>query len=328
MFLWHDAFGTAPPEPPRPTPPELPDITLRSEYLTHIDATADTGSLGNKEASPQQQQPSAAMVANRKRLHDERALSRRIYDTLRPYHEVTLSISTSVAIPPPFPFEKMSRLDNTLHLLREARYEEEARLILREEQKAVLLAKAVVGGRSDDGTPTAVVAQPASLLLNIRPPTPDLFSPTDSSEAGNGGGGQSEQGETPPAIARPVTGRAGPLPPLPSLDSMLHSPRDVAQVSALAQIESEHATQALLWEWYQSKYTHSLLPQDNQGASRPALRPMRDSSLIPLSTLASPPGIFYLSAEGCGEYGHCSPPRLKNVGYLPFSTSPRLAAID
>lgn len=310
MFLWHDAFGTAPPEPPRLTPPELPDITIRSEYLTDIDATVGADSLGGKESSSlQQQQPSLAMLANRKRLHNERALSRRIFDTLKPYHEVTLSISTSVAIPPPFPLAKMSRLDNTLHLLREARYEEEARHILREEQKAVLLAKASVGASAGEGALAS--SQSKGLLLDVGPTTPDLFSPSDSSDAG-----QSELGDTPPAIARPVVGRAGPLPPLPSLDSMIHSPRDVAQMSALAQIESEHATQTLLWEWYQAKYTHSLLPQDNQGASR--LEESPPAPLLRSRLSRAPAGIFYLAAEGCGEHGHCSPPQLKKV-ILPSS---------
>lgn len=231
----------------------MPDITIRSEYLTDLDSSPPT-SKTDKELSPQAS--SVVTAANRKRLHHERALSRRIYDALRPYHDVTLSISTSVAIPPPFPLLKMSKLDNALHLLREARYEEEARVILREEQKPTTQAKPTVGvnGSSsslatpsftDDGPATPVAVQ-------------DNFSPSPPESAAS-----LVQGDL--AQLRPQPVRTAPSRPLPSLDSIIHSPQDVAQVSALAQIESEHASQTQLWEWYLSKYSHSLAPQNNQG---------------------------------------------------------------
>lgn len=278
MFLWFDAFGTSPPAPPTPTPPELPDVTLRSEYLTDLDSSPTPAATHAEEADPPAHS-SAATAATRKRLHHERALSRRIYDALRPYHDVTLSISTSVAVPPPFPLAKMSRLDNTLHLLREARFEEEARLVLREEHKSKLLvaskASPVDQVAQDGIPPTPPPSQPPSLLLDPAPSAGDLFAPAPVEKAPSPVAVE-HSGD---AVAQSRPGTARPAPsPLPSLDSIIHSPEDVAQVSALAQIESEHATQTLLWDWYMAKYSHSLLPQDNQGRCRALTHSRRASS--------------------------------------------------
>jgi hypothetical protein len=237
----------------------MPDITIRSEYLTDLDSSPPATKT-DKEDSPHV--ASAVTVANRKRLHHERALSRRIYDALRPYHDVTLSISTSVTIPPPFPLLKMSKLDNALHLLREARYEEEARVILREEQKPTTQAKPTVGADPNSSsllTPSSTDDDPRTQVA-----VQDLFSPSPPESV-------STPIQEDLAQLRPQPARTAPSRPLPSLDSIIHSPQDVAQVSALAQIESEHASQTQLWEWYLSKYSHSLAPQDNQGQSLPSI---------------------------------------------------------
>ena len=55
------------------------------------------------------------------------------------------------------------------------------------------------------------------------------------------------------------------VPPLPTLQSMLHKPEDVHRISALAQVEFEHAAQLKVFDWFVDAYQHNLEPKDKQG---------------------------------------------------------------
>jgi 1-phosphatidylinositol-3-phosphate 5-kinase len=208
-------------------------------------------------------------------------------------------MSTSVRFPPPFPIAKMSSLDLSLHDLRRARDEEEAALILREEKEIASIHSQMsspVLERSDpvgllglygppdepsppdapdvlltsppvEGTPTA----PESLALPPETPSEEIppatsssiSTATESSSVSTVAASVTSLSPVAVAIARqPVPSL---VPPLPTLQSMLHRPEDVHRISALAQVEFEHSAQLNIFEWFVDAYQHNLEPKDKQG---------------------------------------------------------------
>ena len=291
----HHSNDTAP--PPSITLPEMPVFSI---------SDGDPSSPGSPEdALDLDALPSTNNAHSRRRAHKERVLSRRIYNALLPYHETILSMSTSVRFPPPFPIAKMSSLDLSLHDLRRARDEEEAALILREEQEIASIHSqmsspvvertdpvAVLGlfGPADEpltptsqqhnaivspgeGTPTA----PESLALPLETPselgpsaTSSTLSTSTSSSLASATSTTSTATIPPPSQSPLILAIARqPVPtliaPLPTLQSMLHRQEDVYRISALAQVEFEHAAQLNIFEWFVDAYQHNLEPKDKQG---------------------------------------------------------------
>jgi len=225
---------------------------------------------------------------SRRRAHDERILSKRIYDSLLPYHETIISMSTSVRFPPPYPISKMSSLDLSLHDLRSARDEEEAALILREEKEIASISSQVSSPNVERSDPVAVLGLFAPSDDPIIPETQhlqreDLSTPTGAESFPLPPETPSEGGPSTLPLSTPIstpTPNAAPspiilavarqplpslIPPLPTLQSMLHRQEDVHRISALDQVEFEHAAQLNIFEWFTDAYRHNLEPKDKQG---------------------------------------------------------------
>lgn len=327
MFLWHDSWGVPPREcflfgcslamlfffllalglrpsssHPSAEPPLVPKVELPLSDLTPFEYPNIVSSPGSLEAH---ETPGVTPTSpkQRHRSHDDRILSKRIYDALIPYVETTLSISTSVRFPPPHPVAKMSQLDLALHDLRHACDVEEAELILREENEI----------NQFTSQPTSPAVEPVAMLSfstleDLRNPLTLEGDVEVSGAAKAGGGGADGGGHTHTSsddsevsladsvsTVSTITQTAKPRPnrllqvqkptALPTLESMLHRPEEVARASALAQTEFEHRAQLWLWEWYLYQYRHTLQPIRMQGlrylSARGVLEPDHRSCGVP-----------------------------------------------
>lgn len=235
---------------PRPLMPYFPPTDLLEDES--IDAPDPTSGLLDLSTSLD--------VSSRQQAHKDRVLSKRILDTLVPYLETTLSISTSVVFPPPHPIVKMSELDAALHELRLARDEEEAASILRDEKDSCQV-------RSQPTSPVLYPEDPQTLHAVLFPPPTEMTSPDTKPSASDiispemtpptsGHLSRVDSASTETAIVtstdlmdstqRPTTICA---PSMPTLASMLHKVEDVSRASSLSQIEYEHASQLKIWQW-------------------------------------------------------------------------------
>jgi hypothetical protein len=142
----------------------------------------------------------------------------------------------------------MSEVDTALHELRQARDEEEAASILRDEQESQTNPSSPIPF-PEEIQPLAAVLPPTSSHPSFEPSAPVSIDPSTPTTAAHST--QPDNTSTETAVdandsLRPTTICA---PAWPSLGDMLHKVEDVSKASSLSQIEYEHASQLKIWQW-------------------------------------------------------------------------------
>ncbi|KAL6307650.1 hypothetical protein BKA93DRAFT_926297 [Sparassis latifolia] len=256
--LWKDSIITLPPLTAEATPANyssasmspsmsVPSISVSMQHLLsqHIGETKGTAS-DKAYFDP--------MVED---LPDEDAeqmrLSRRIQESLEPYHKTFISVSATLRFPPPYPIRRMKELDDELIRVKRE-WEDE---VIRREEKVASAHKqedTIVQARSVPRSPDMddVAAQIESLPLPELEMTP---VPEDTSSVPDEHPSYFDLSASFPSKPLSNGVMTSPLPRLLSeeLPAPMKTLEDIRLESRLKHVQWQHAEHRRIWEWYLRK---------------------------------------------------------------------------
>ncbi|WVR06352.1 hypothetical protein IAU60_003383 [Kwoniella sp. DSM 27419] len=241
LILYNDEHNIYPPHPPLPVEyAELLDVLEDEDEPEHHRKEATDSTITQTDHSARTTDVNDDNDDRQQERREARHTTKLIAQSLEPYLTTGLSASAAIRFPPPATLARMAELDRALSNLRQSIRDEEAAQILQEETKIAEANKPTPLSTEAHGSP--------SLLL----PSGDVGEP--KTEAAS----SAAMGTVPTFGA-------------PNKDSLrdpyrvLRKPEEVAQESALAQIEHDHGEQFKLWQWYTKRHTEVLRAEDYQG---------------------------------------------------------------